>query len=175
MMFKAVFVGFLMTYATFLSAQLSDTMHQHIYEEAHRCALSLLKSDYVMLRKYTHPNVIKASGGADAFLKLVSDAMTDMRDEGITIDTAYVELPSSLVVREQGEFRCIVPYKMRFKIKEDVIMSHSNLFGFSFDDGKSWCFVEAEKLREEGSRGAFFPAFKTELIIPEDRVEMTKE
>jgi hypothetical protein len=156
-------------------AQVSDTMYRFVFEEAQRCAVSSYAKDYKTLRHYTHPNVIAAAGGYEGFLNLLEDTYKSLEDEGLRIDTAYAEQPSSQIVREQGELRCIIPNKVIISMGDTKIISHSNLMGFSFDDGLSWCFVEAEKIKDAPSREAFFPKLKTDLVIPDDRMEMQKK
>jgi hypothetical protein len=159
---------------TSISAQ-TDEQYRTLLADAQKCATATLKQDVLSLRKYTHPNVIQATGGPEAFITVVTEAFKQMTADGMVIDTAYAELPSSKIIEEQGELRCLVPNTMAFTIGESKIVSYSSLMGFSFDKGKSWCFVEAEKLKDETTRKSFFPKYKSDIFIPDDRVEMTED
>lgn len=169
------FILFAFLFAQSLSAQVSDTMFAHVHKEAQRCAEASVRMDAAMLLRYTHPNIIQAAGGNEAFIEMVNEAYQQLTESGMSIDTAYAEMPSSKIVEEQGELRCIVPNKMTIKADGSKFVSHSNLLGFSFDKGVTWCFVEAEKVAQEETRSVFFPKLKTDLYLPPDRVEMLED
>jgi hypothetical protein len=172
---SAITFGALLLLNVTLSAQVSDTMYRFVYEEAQRCAQATLKLDAIALHKYTHPAVVAATGGKEAFIGLIEDTFKQFAADELKFDTIYVEMPSSKIVEEQGELRCIVPNKMTIRMGETKIISHSNLFAVSSDAGRTWTFVEAEKIANQATREAFFPKFKTDLHIPEDRMEMKED
>lgn len=152
-----------------------DAQYKRIIEDARLCGQATLQKDALQLRKYTHPNVVKATGGPEAFITVMQEAFKMMADQELTIDSFLIDLPASKIIEEQGEFRCLVPNKMVMRVGESKIISHSSLMGFSFDKGKSWCFVEAEKLKDEATRKQFFPLYKSDIFIPDDRMEMVED
>jgi hypothetical protein len=158
-----------------LGAQISDTMYRFVHEEAQRCAMASVKQDPVLLHRYTHPNVVAAAGGKEVFISLIKDTYKQFEADGVHIDTAYAEMPSSKIVEEQGELRCIIPNKLIISMEKTKIISHSNLLAVSQDKGRTWTFVEADKVTSSAAREAFFPKFKTDLHIPDDRMEMKEE
>lgn len=135
-------------------------------------AQATLKGDFKTVLDYTHPNVLKASGGIDVLLPQVEKMMEEMKtNQGFVFKKAEVSEVSK-IVEEQGEYRCFVKNLNVMEISGQTYKSTSYLMGFYLDDGDHWVFVEAEKMKNPLQVQAFFPNFKTDLDIPKDTVEI---
>lgn len=139
--------------------------------DANITAKATLKEDFKTVLTYSHPNILKASGGMEVMIPQIEGMFTEMKKEGFKFVSAEVESVSD-VIQEQGELRCFVKNINVMEISGKTMKSTSYLLGFFLDGADHWVFVEAEKMKNPQTIQTFFPNFKTNLDIPPDDIEI---
>ncbi len=133
---------------------------------AQETSQALLDLDYATIIKYTHPNIVEATGGKDKMISLLESVMSKAKAMGVIIDKS--EIGNLLSFKsEQGEYRCLIENYLviTMQTQKKRIHKKSSLFGFYNADIKQWYFVEADKLNN-AQANSFFPDFKTSIVIP---------
>jgi len=129
---------------------------------------AVLVLDYETIIKYTHPNIIQATGGKDQMISLLETAMNNAKNIGVVIEKSDI---GNLVAfeQEQGQYRCLIENNLviTLQTQKKRIRNKSFLFGFYDAEIKQWYFVEANKLNST-SVVTYFPDFKTSISIPAD-------
>ncbi|PTX60490.1 hypothetical protein C8N46_106134 [Kordia periserrulae] len=159
--------------ATQVFSQSLTTLKGSAMRDAMAACKATLEQDFETLLTYTHPNILKAAGGADVMVEFLKSTFDQMKAEGFKFEIAQTKSVSD-VVKEQGEYRCYVENYNVMKMKDMRIFSTSYMIGFYNETTKKWTFVEAKEMKNTGSVATYFPNFKTEMNIPENTMEMKK-
>ncbi|MFP4844557.1 hypothetical protein [Winogradskyella sp. PE311] len=130
-----------------------------------------LEMDFELLLKYTLPKVIDLMGGKDAALTLLKSTFDGMKTQGFVFEKAEI-LGVSEIVKEQGQYRCIIEGKNQMKMTGQRIKSKSYLLGIYNDVESHWWFIEAKQLKNKAMTAQVLPEFETVLEIPDDQVEV---
>lgn len=157
--------------ATQVFSQDMKTLKANAMKDAQAACNATLKEDFKTLLDYTHPNIVKAAGGAEVMVEYLKSTFTQMKANGFAYEVAETKAVSD-VVKEQGEYRCYVENYNVMKMNGKRITSTSYMLGFYNDTAKRWMFVEAKEMKSTGSIIAYFPDFKTSMKIPENTMEM---
>lgn len=162
--------------ATLMYAQDIKELKSTALRDALAATEATLKEDFKTLLTYTHPNILKAAGGAEVMEKYLKTTFTQMKADGFSYEKVETKSVSD-VVKEQGEYRCYVENYNQMRMKDKRIISTSYMLGFYNETTKKWTFVEAKEMKDTGSIIAYFPDFKTSLDIPENtmKIEDIKE
>ncbi|MFK7832158.1 MAG: hypothetical protein AB8B52_02670 [Winogradskyella sp.] len=137
--------------------------------DAKATSKATLDMDFDTLLKHTLPSVIDMMGGKDAALTLLKTTLEGMKLQGFVFEKADIKGVSE-IVKEQGQFRCIVEGFNQMKMSEQRISSKSYLLGIYNETEKFWWFVETKQLKNETLVNKILPDFETALDIPEDEV-----
>jgi len=150
------------------SAQNETELKDLALTSAKASSKALLDSDYETIIKYTHPNIVQASGGKDKMVSLLESVMNNAKNMGVNIEKSEVGKLLSFT-NEQGQYRCLVENYLVISMQTQKKRIHrkSSLFGFYDAEIKQWHFVEADKLNTVPAN-TFFPDFKTSIRIPID-------
>jgi hypothetical protein len=130
-----------------------------------------LEMDFDTLLKYTLPSVLDMMGGKDAALTLLKSTFDGMKLQGFVFEKADI-IGVSDIVKEQGQYRCIVEGNNQMKMASQRIKSKSYLLGIYNDADAHWWFIEAKQLKNKAMTDQVLPEFKTSLDIPDDDVEV---
>ncbi|WP_420571211.1 hypothetical protein [Kordia sp.] len=158
--------------ATQVFSQNTETLKKEALRDAQAACNATLKEDFKTLLTFTHPNILKAAGGAEVMEEYLKTTFNQMKANGFAYEVAETKAVSD-VVKEQGEYRCYVENYNVMKMNDKRITSTSYMLGFYNETNKKWTFVEAKEMKATGSVIAYFPEFKTSLKIPENTMEMT--
>jgi len=150
------------------NAQNETELKAQALKSAKETSQALLDLDYETIIKYTHPNIVEASGGKAKMVSLLETVMHKAKGMGVIIEKS--EIGNLLnFTKEQGQYRCLIENSLviSMQTQKKRIRNKSSLFGFYDADIKQWYFVEAAKLNN-AQVNSFFPDFKTSITIPVD-------
>ena len=125
-----------------------------------------LKEDTPTLLKFTHPEIIKKYGRVKT-MEIIDDVFGMMKAQNIYILSSNVNTVDN-IVKEKGEYRCIVSNTIKMDLNGREMTVKSSLFGFYNKKQQSWSFIESSKLLNDPETMEIFPNFKTAIDIPDD-------
>ncbi|WP_179333972.1 hypothetical protein [Winogradskyella costae] len=130
-----------------------------------------LEMDFETVLKHTLPSLLDMMGGKDAALKVIASTFENMKTQGFIFEKADINGVSE-IVKEQGQYRCIVEGFNQMVISQQRISSKSTLLGIYNQADNYWWFIEANKLKNDALTNQILPDFKTSLEIPDDDVKV---
>lgn len=115
--------------------------------------------DYDTFMDYTHPKIIRLSGGREKMKKMLSQGIAP----GVEILSTEITLPNRLIITDIS-YQCVFPQKQIMSINGQKIYTLGSLIGVSYDKGESWMFIGVAhntlaNLRE------LFPELSDELSV----------
>lgn len=122
-------------------------------------------NDYKALLKYTHPIIIVLMGGIDSAQAVLRKAMNFVADKGVSYININVGTPQQILKSAQI-IQCILPQISELKIKEKKAQAINYLLCISYNSGKNWYFINADKEKESYLK-KLIPEISKELMIPE--------
>ncbi|WP_046755277.1 hypothetical protein [Kordia jejudonensis] len=164
---KITFLLFVFCATSTMYAQDMDAMKKSAMRDAQAACDATLKEDFKTLLTYTHPNILKAAGGAEVMEEYLISTFNQMKAGGFAYQVAETKAVSD-IVKEQGEYRCYVENYNVMTMNDKRIISTSYMLGFYNETTKKWSFVEAKEMKPNGTIISYFPDFKTSLKIPEN-------
>lgn len=153
-----------------------NALKKSALRDSNAACKATLNEDFKTLITFTHPNLIKAAGGAEVMEEFLKSTFDQMKAGGFKYEIAETKSVSD-IVKEQGEYRCYVENYNVMKMDNKRITATSYMIGFYDEKTKKWTFVEAKEMKSSGTVIAYFPDFKTNMKIPENTmaVEDIKE
>ena len=148
-------------------SQSLDELKALALKDAKTTAKATLEMDFETVLKYTHPDIIKNSGGKDVLMQNIKATFDELNEQGFVFEKAEV-LEVSNLIKEDGEYHCLVKNNNQMKLPGTRIKSISYLFGFYDDLKKQWYFLEARQLKNKALVDQFLPGFKTSINLPDD-------
>lgn len=143
--------------------QLSDNQ-SNAYAQAQIMVGAFEAGDYNRLLDYTYPAILVMGGGRDMLLSIISQMMSDMKAQGVVVDSARVGLPSQ-VYPAGDELHALIPQYVWMSTSDTYIYSESTLLAVSDDNGSRWYFLDTRQLTPE-LKDSFFPDYNSFLVIP---------
>ncbi len=140
-------------------------------KDAKITSTATLEMDYKTVLKHTLPSVLDMMGGKDAALKVIEATFEGMKAQGFVFEKADI-IGVSEIVKEQGQFRCVVEGYNQMVMSNQRISSKSYLLGIYNETDNYWWFIEAKQLQNDALTQQILPDFKTSLEIPEDDLKM---
>lgn len=140
-------------------------------KDAQMAAEGTLSEDFDTVLKYTLPEIIEVMGGKENAKNTIVQTYDTMKSQGFKIEKAEI-LEVSEIVKEQGQSRCLVKSYNVMVMSGQRLKSTSHLLGIYDDNAKHWKFIEAKQLKNPGLTRQILPDFKTEMDIPDDKVDM---
>jgi hypothetical protein len=120
-------------------------------EQAQACGDATVKGDYARMAVFTHPKLIAILGGRQKTIEATRKAREKLKESGVAYLSAKTEAPDALH-RAGNVLYCLVPMTYGMKNTETRFRLKSPLIGVSFDDGKTWTFLDTapgeEKVRK---------------------------
>ncbi|TCD10763.1 hypothetical protein EZ449_07700 [Pedobacter frigidisoli] len=127
--------------------------------------LAFKENDFQTLLKYTHPKIISLMGGVDSALVTLKKGVEIIKERGVS----YIEVSTGKyeqIIKLGQVIQCLIPQISEAKVRDEKIKAKSYLIGISYNNGKNWYFINANKEREMQLK-KLIPEISKELIIPE--------
>ncbi|WP_296315369.1 hypothetical protein [Winogradskyella sp. UBA3174] len=140
-------------------------------KDAKLTSKATLEMDFETVLNHTLPKVVDLMGGQDAALTLLISTFDTMKMQGFVFEKADI-ISVSDIVKEQGQYRCIVEGFNQMKMAQQRIKSKSYLLGVYNEAEGFWWFIEAKQLKNQPLIDQVIPNFETSLTIPDDDVEV---
>ncbi len=139
-------------------------------KDAKTTSKATLEMDFETVLDHTLPTVLDLMGGKEAALTLLKSTFESMQTQGFVFEKADI-LSVSEIVKEQGQYRCVIEGYNQMKMSSQRIKSKSYLLGIYNEADGFWWFIEAKQLKNKEILDQVIPNFETSLEIPEDDVE----
>jgi hypothetical protein len=140
-------------------------------KDAKATSKATLEMDFETVLDHTLPKVIDLMGGREAALTLLKSTFASMQTQGFVFEKADI-LNVSEILKEQGQYRCVIEGYNQMKMSSQRIKSKSYLLGVYNETDGFWWFMEAKQLKNKAMLDQVIPNFETGLVIPEDDVEV---
>lgn len=154
-----------------LSLNVLSQTKEKALKDAKITSQATLDMDFETVLNHTFPKVVEAMGGTEATLTLLNNTFQNMKTQGFVFEKAEI-LSASEIVKEQGQYRCVIEGYNQMKIADQRIRSKRYLLGVYNETDGFWWFIEAKQLKNKAMIDQVLPNFKTRLNIPEDTVEL---
>ncbi|MGB2401995.1 MAG: hypothetical protein ACPIA7_01145 [Akkermansiaceae bacterium] len=124
-----------------------------------------------LIIKKTHPAIWKLAGGQEKFESSIAQAVKQMMDTGIKIDSLKVEQPSTFY-KAGKESICFVPMSSIMHMKDQKIASTSFMIAVKGEQGE-WKYLDGTFVRTNPDQlWTFFPELPKEVELPETKLEL---
>jgi hypothetical protein len=143
---------------------------EKIKKDAEIMCKATLNGDFNTLAGFTHPIVLKAMGGKDKMIGVLTNGFRQMKTEGMSFYEAGVGEPGE-IINIGTELYSVVPQKVVMQAKGFKIHSTSSLLAISSNKGANWYFLDAGGMTDAQFK-QFFPNAYGKIQIPK-RVEPT--
>ncbi len=140
-------------------------------KDAKTTSKATLEMDFETVLKHTLPSVLDMMGGKDAALKVIESTFEGMKAQGFVFEKADINGVSE-IVKEQGQFRCVVEGYNQMVMSGQRISSKSYLLGIYNEADNYWWFIEAKQFKNDALKDQILPNFETALEIPEDEMKV---
>jgi hypothetical protein len=135
-----------------------------IKQEAQICAKATVDGDFTTLLAHTQKRVVDLMGGKDAVVTGMTQALKQLRDQGIKYDHITIGNPASL--QKIGSLTVsLVPEEIVLKAEGGQMEMDSNMLAFSEDSAKTWSFVDLSSLSAE-QFFKIYPELSGQFIFP---------
>ncbi|HZY39807.1 MAG TPA: hypothetical protein VFE53_24300 [Mucilaginibacter sp.] len=136
-----------------------------VKQQAEMLEQAVISGDYKTVVDHTYPGVIDIVGGKDKMLSSTTDAMNNLKTQGITIEKATIGSPGKFYTAGT-EIHCLVPETMRLKLPNGHATVHSSILAVSADGGKTWSYMDINA-NSKDLIPKLFPHFNPDLKIPD--------
>jgi len=130
-----------------------------------------LEMNFETVLKHTLPSVLDMMGGKDNALKVIESTFENMKTQGFVFEKADINGVSE-IVKEQGQYRCVVEGFNQMVMAGQRISSKSYLLGIYNDADNYWWFIEAKQFKNDALKDQILPNFETALEIPDDDLKV---
>jgi hypothetical protein len=113
---------------------------------------------------YTYPGLLKALGGTKRVVELLEEGRAKMATEGFSFTAGRVGAPVTMV-KAGAELHALLPLTQRLTAPGGELQVQGHLLGISADGGKSWTFIDTERLTPDNVRQVV-PGFNSALALP---------
>jgi hypothetical protein len=136
-------------------------------KQAQRCADAQIAKDYATVVSFTHPALVKASGGKEALRKALEAAMKQVAEQKITFEKTVIRSAAEPKKVEKALVSTLVQ-EVTLRTGAGKLTQESTLLGYSFDGGKNWVFADTGEM-DEAAFNKFFPDLKGIISLPEKK------
>ncbi len=116
--------------------------------EAKRMAELVKQGSYQAMAEATHPKILRAAGGVDAYLQLIEEKMASSRQNGLQIRDIQVGKPYQMH-RVLEVIYVVMPKITLMDEQEELISSRSILIFYLSPLEESWRFAELTQENSE--------------------------
>jgi len=134
-------------------------------KQANAMLMAYSKSDYKTLLKRTHPKVVQTMGGAKSAEANLKKSMQAITATGFSFKNVKLGKPSDMIKTGQN-YQCVIPQLATAEVNGKKLIAKSNLLCISYDGGKNWYFINAEKSQETALR-KLIPEISKKLVLPQ--------
>lgn len=139
-----------------------------LYKQANSMLSAFKAGDHKTLLHYTHPNLIEYMGGSVKALEILRMATETLETRKVNIKKAEMGKITQNVLYNKT-IQCVIPQIMEMQVGETNAKSISYIFCISYNEGKEWYFINADKEKEKSLRN-LIPGISDKIIIPESEV-----
>ena len=159
----ALFVALL---AAAASAQegLGEAASKQLQAQAEECGNAFVKGNYGRLVECTVPKLVELVGGREKMIDLMRREVEEGKAEGFYPLSSAQSAPTQ-VLRVGGQTYAVVPYKLRMRAPEEILVSDSFMVGVSDDGGQTWKFLSADST-DEAKLKVLLPDAAGKLKVP---------
>ncbi len=129
---------------------------------------AFIRGDLDTFSTFAHPVVLTMSGGKEGMQAILRKGLADMRAQGFSFVSVSVDKPTR-IVKAGGEWHALLPMEIVIRTPQGDMHAPSYLLGVSRTKGKTWTFVDTDKLRDTATRNRLFPRYNPTLEIPPKR------
>jgi len=138
-------------------------------KEAARCDAQAMyqafrEGDLERFASYTYPGLLKLFGGKLKLIANIEKERPKMEAQGLRIVSVEVGAVTQLVEAE-SDLQVMLPLNQVMTVPGGEVHMSGFLLGVSNDRGKTWTFIEAEKLTPENVR-LVLPTYDSRLKLP---------
>lgn len=127
--------------------------------------VALHDGDLERFASYTYPGLVKLFGGKLKMIATIEKARPNLEAKGLRMESAEVGAVTQFV-ETNGQLQVMLPLNQVVTVPEGEIHLSGSLLGISDDRGKTWTFIDAEKLTSENVR-LVLPTYDPRLKLPE--------
>jgi hypothetical protein len=113
---------------------------------------------------YTYPGLLKLLGGKQKMIAMLQKETSDMAAEGFRFKSAMVGAPTQLVAAG-AQLQAMLPLNQVMTAPGGEMHLEGHVLGVSSDGGKTWTFIDAEKLTA-GNVRKVLPNYDPRLELP---------
>lgn len=120
---------------------------ENVQKQAQECTTASLKRDWDKVISFTHPALIKMSGGKRALEQTLVKTYQEFDKQGIVFEKLEISTPGE-PAKVGKNLYAHVPQTAILRINGKRIKSESVMLGFSSDGGKKWTFTDTAEMSE---------------------------
>lgn len=141
----------------------SQDIKSRLKNQAQEISEASINGNYNLLLKYTYPKFIEQFGGEEELLKVIAEAMENLKLEGTKIESIEIGEAGNFF-KAGNELHCLLDEKIILSTIKGRFLINGYLLAVSTDNGQNWFFIDCNIGKDVIL--SFFPNFNNELIIP---------
>ena len=122
------------------------------------------RGDLERFASYTYRGLLEALGGKDRMIGVLEQGRAEMTAQGYTFVAGRVGPPITMVPAG-AELHALLPLTQTLTAPGGELEVRGHLLGISADAGKSWTFIDAERLTPDNVRQVV-PSYNPALKLP---------
>jgi hypothetical protein len=122
------------------------------------------RGDLERFASYTYPGLLEALGGKEHMIGLLEEGRAKMAAEGFSFTAGQVGAPLK-IVEAGAELHALLPLVQTLTAPGGELQVKGHLLGISADAGKTWTFIDTERLTPDNVR-QLVPSFNPALELP---------
>lgn len=142
-----------------------DNISGEIQLRGQTCANAMVNHDIDHVLQYTHPVVIRMSGGTQGFIAAFEHATRDMADQGLAFAFAEVDKPTTIKHINHTTY-AVLPQVITMTAPGGMLISTGHLLAVSPDKDGKWYFADMAPLNNDNI-GMVFPDLLNKIDVPE--------
>jgi len=155
----------LLFHALHAQKQIDQTaLSANVVRDANAMAALFNAADYKGFLKYIHPVRIQAGGGEEKMISQLNALNEQLKSKQTVIKGTVFDQPSE-IVRSKNELQCTISQHTELKPPKGTVITYTTIIAFSNDEGKTWKFVDANKLDITILR-KMFPNLSSKITLP---------
>jgi len=126
---------------------------------------AMMNKHYDDYAAFIHPRVLEnVEGGRAGMTIQVAQQIKDLEESGNLITAVWPNMPET-ILDTAGEWQCVLPQYMEYRLPEGKIKATTSLIGLSPDKGKTWYFLDVAG-RSLAEMRTLFPNVSSKLVVP---------
>ncbi len=126
---------------------------------------AMMNKRYDDYAAFIHPRVLEnVKGGRAGMTIQVAQQMKELEESGNMVTAVWPNMPTT-ILDTAGEWQCVMPQYMEYRLPEGKIKATTALIGLSPDKGTTWYFLDVAERNLDQMR-ELFPNISSKLVIP---------